>query len=269
MTGPACRGYRGTEHNCALALPWTLVTLLSTRGTMSRTATEVRPSETPSPAPSAAVELLAKPLLRGWFHVASFVIVGVIGLFLLAFTSAPPADRVTIVIYLLGTLSMFGVSALYHRGRWTVWQTSVWKRLDHSTIFLAIAGAYTPVAVAALHGWHLDLTLATAWIGAIIGISLQWVPIRLPRWLFSAMYVIVGWSISPSIGQAIHGLGWVGFSMLMAGGVAYTGGAVVYALKRPDPWPRVFGYHEVFHGLTVIGAGLHLATIAFVAAPKL
>lgn len=213
--------------------------------------------------------MLTKPMLRGWFHVVSFVIIVVIGLFLLAFIDAPPAHRMTIVIYLLGTMSMFGVSALYHRGRWTERQTAVWKRLDHSTIFLAISGAYTPVAVAALSGWHRDATLATAWIGAILGITLQWVPLKLPRALFSAMYVIVGWSITPSIVQTFHGLGWVGFSMLMAGGLAYTGGAVVYALKRPDPWPRVFGYHEVFHLLTVVGAGLHLATIAFVAAPKL
>jgi hemolysin III len=236
---------------------------------MSRTATRSHLTLAPQHPPNPALEMLTKPMLRGWFHVVSFVVVGVVGLFLLAFTNAPPADRVTIVVYLLGTLSMFGVSALYHRGRWTDRQTAVWKRLDHSTIFLAISGAYTPVAVAALDGWHRNATLATAWIGAIIGIALQWVPIALPRALFSAMYVIVGWSITPSIVQAVHGLGWVGFSMLIGGGLAYTGGAVVYALQRPDPWPRVFGYHEVFHSLTVVGAGLHLATIAFVAVPKL
>jgi hemolysin III len=212
---------------------------------------------------------LDKPLLRGWFHVVSFLVVGIIGLFMLALTTASPADRLTLVVYLLGTLSMFGVSALYHRGRWTERQTSVWKRLDHSTIFLAIAGAYTPVAFAALSGWHRPAVLLTAWIGAFIGISLQWVPVHLPRALFTVMYVVVGWSISPSMGEAIRGLGWVGFSLLMAGGLAYTFGAVVYALKRPDPWPRVFGYHEVFHAMTVVGAGLHLATIAFIAIPRL
>ena len=219
-----------------------------------------------SPMTSA---LVVKPLLRGWLHAGSFIIVGVLGMFMLALTDISPRNRLTILIYLLGTLAMFGVSALYHRGRWTAPQTAIWRRLDHSTIFLAIAGAYTPVCVAALTGWHRSATLATAWGGAVVGIALQWLPVKVPRALFTVVYVIVGWSVLPSIVQIFHGLGVVGFSLLIGGGLAYTGGAIVYAAKRPDPWPRVFGYHEVFHLLTVVGAGLHLATIGFVVLAKL
>jgi hemolysin III len=175
----------------------------------------------------------------------------------------------TIVIYLLGTLAMFGVSALYHRGRWTERENAVWRRLDHSTIFLAIAGAYTPVAVAGLHGLHRSITLTIVWLGAAIGVALQWLPIKVPRALFTVVYVIVGWSLAPSLPQLFDGLGGVGTWLLLLGGVAYTAGAVVYALKRPDPWPRVFGYHEVFHMFTVLGAGLHLATIGLIVLPRL
>ena len=216
-----------------------------------------------------AAAVLARPLLRGWSHVLSFTVVGVIGLCMLAFSDASPGHRMTIVVYLLGTLAMFGVSALYHRGRWTEREHAVWSKLDHSTIFLAIAGAYTPVCVAGLDGWQRNLTLVTAWAGAVVGVTLQWLPIAVPRSLFTVVYVVVGWSLVPSMGELHSGLGAAGFWLILAGGIAYTGGAVVYALKRPDPWPRVFGYHEVFHLLTVVGAGLHLAVIGLVVLPRL
>jgi hemolysin III len=219
--------------------------------------------------PIIAASVLARPLLRGWSHVLSFTVVAVIGLFMLALTEAEPAHRVLVVVYLLGTLAMFGVSALYHRGRWTEREHGIWRRLDHSTIFLAIAGAYTPVSVAGLDGARREVTLVLVWTGAIVGVSLQWLPVHVPRALFTVVYVIVGWSLAPSLPQLFDGLGAAGTWLLLSGGVAYTGGAVIYALKRPDPWPRVFGYHEVFHLCTVIGAGLHLATIALVALPRL
>jgi hemolysin III len=214
-------------------------------------------------------QLAVKPLLRGWSHVVSFAAVGVIGLFMMAFTEAPPRQRLTLVVYLLGTLAMFGVSALYHRGVWSDGTRAIWRRLDHSTIFLAIAGAYTPMSVACLEGWHRTAVLVVVWVGAVVGIALQWLPVHVPRALFTIVYVVVGWSMGLALPQLFHGIGAVGFSLVLAGGVAYTVGAVVYALRRPDPWPSVFGFHEVFHLLTVIGAGLHLAAIAFIVAPKL
>jgi hemolysin III len=107
------------------------------------------------------------------------------------------------------------------------------------------------------------------WIGALIGILLQWLPRRVPRLLFTGVYVVVGWSMGLALPQLFHGMGALGFALILAGGVMYTLGAVVYAAKVPDPWPRVFGFHEVFHLCTVVAAGLHLAAIAFVVLPKL
>jgi hemolysin III len=207
--------------------------------------------------------------MRGWLHVGSFLTVLVLGLLLLALNDASRGHRLTLVVYLLGTLAMFGISALYHRGRWGERQLRTWRRLDHSTIFLAIAGAYTPVAVIGLDQSARRIILIVCWTGAVIGIGLQWVRVAIPRALFTAVYVIVGWSIVPFVSQLHERLGTLGLSLIVAGGLAYTLGAVVYAMKRPDPWPTVFGYHEVFHLMTDIGAGLHLAMIAFVITPKM
>lgn len=224
---------------------------------------------TPRQPPIIADSVLARPLLRGWSHVLAFTVVGLSGLLLLATTDASRGHRLAIVVYLVGVLAMFGVSAVYHRGRWTEREVSWWRRLDHSTIFLAIAGTYTPVSLAAFHGWHLTMTLTVVWIGAAVGVALQWIPMHVNRGLFTVIYVVVGWSIAPSLGQLFTGLGVAGFVLILTGGVAYSAGAAVYALQRPDPWPQTFGYHEVFHLLTVVGAALHLIAIAFVAAPKL
>jgi hemolysin III len=224
------------------------------------------PEQAPIPDDVPAV---VKPLLRGWSHAVSFVVAGILGLFLLALTSAARGGRLVLVVYLLGLLGMFGVSAMYHLGTWSPPVRNRWRKLDHSTIFLAIAGAYTPVCVAGLEGWQQVTVLCIVWGGAVIGITLQWVPIHVPRAAFTAVYVIVGWSLSLALPELFHGLGALGFFLVLAGGCAYTAGAVVYALKRPDPWPTVFGYHEVFHLFTIIGAGLHLAAIAFVVSPKL
>ena len=213
--------------------------------------------------------ILLKPLFRGWSHVVSFVAVAVLGTVMISLSDGSSGDRLTLVIYVFGTLAMFGVSSLYHRVPWRPAAHAVWRRLDHSTIFLAIAGAYTPISAACLSGWQRPTVLVVAWAGALVGITLQWLPVHVPRAVFTAVYVVVGWASAIAFPQLYRGIGAVGFWLVLAGGVAYTLGAVVYGLKRPDPWPRVFGYHEVFHVLTVIGAGLHLAAIAFIVAPKL
>lgn len=212
---------------------------------------------------------VAKPLLRGWSHVVAFGAVAVLGALMVVFAEASAGDRLLLVVYTAGTLAMFGVSALYHRVRWEPRVHSVMKRLDHSTIFLAIAGAYTPIAVIALHGWQRPAVLTMVWAGAAVGVLLEWLPFQTPRALFTAIYVIVGWSAALALPQLFSGLGGLGFGLVLGGGLAYTVGAVVYATKRPDPWPRVFGFHEVFHAFTVVGAGCHLAAIAFVVVPKM
>jgi hemolysin III len=211
-----------------------------------------------------------KPLLRGWSHVVAFATVAVLGsLLLVAASQASASDRTWLSLYVLGTLTMFGVSAMYHRVRWQPRAHSIMKRLDHSAIFFAIAGAYTPIAALALHGWQQRAVLVMVWGGALVGVALEWLPITVPRWLFTAVYVVVGWSAALALPQLYSGLGPVGFGLVLGGGLSYTLGAVVYATKRPDPWPTVFGFHEVFHLGTVIGAGCHLAAISFVLVPMM
>ncbi len=213
--------------------------------------------------------MLARPALRGWSHVLAFLLVAPLGLVVLALTEASAARRLSVAVYLAGMLTMFGTSALYHVGRWTVRELLVWRRLDHSAIFLAIAGSYTPVSVAGLDGWQRTTTLAVVWGGAAVGIGAQWLPVTIPRSASTIAYIVVGWSIAPSLLTLAANLGWFGTGLLAAGGVAYSLGAVAYATARPDPWPRVFGYHEVFHACTVAGAACHFAVVALVVVPAL
>lgn len=215
---------------------------------------------------------LAKPLLRGWSHLVAFTTVAVLGTLIVSTGSVSPSQRLWLSIYVLGTLTMFGVSSLYHRLRWSSRARAVMSRLDHSAIFLAIVGAYTPVMATALHGWQMAAVLGSAWGGAIVGIAVEWLPVKFPRLkaprpLFTAIYVVVGWSALLALPQLYSGLGAVGFGLVIGGGLLYTAGAVVYAIKRPDPWPRVFGFHEVFHMFTIAGAGTHMAAIAFCVVP--
>ncbi|MCU1368205.1 MAG: hemolysin [Ilumatobacteraceae bacterium] len=212
--------------------------------------------------------VLAKPMLRGWSHVLAFASLLALGGWLIADAAGTRRGPMLMIVYVAGTGAMFGVSSAYHRLRWKPAAKALMSKLDHCTIFLAIAGAYTPMAATCLTGWHRTSVLITAWGGAVIGITLEWVPFHLPRRVFAAIYVIVGWAIAPSILELFHGLGILGFMLVIGGGVAYTVGAVIYALKRPDPWPRVFGFHEVFHVCTIVGAGLHFAAMAAVVLPK-
>lgn len=213
------------------------------------------------------VALPARPLLRGWSHVVASVAAAALCGVLVGLAPGAGA-RAALIVYLAGLTAMFGVSALYHRVPWSPAARDRMGRVDHSTIFAAIAGTYTPVAVLALDGWPRATVLAIVWGGTIAGVTLQWTPLVLPRWLFTAIYAVVGWAALAALPQLHRALGPTGFWLLVAGGLAYTAGALVYASKRPDPWPRVFGFHEVFHLCTVLGAGLHLAVIGFVVLPR-
>lgn len=211
--------------------------------------------------------VVVKPLLRGWSHVLAFITVAVLGIIMASVARASVSERIWLIVYVAGTLTMFGVSALYHTLRWLDRGRSIMRRLDHSAIFLAIAGAYTPIMAVALDGWQKAVVLCSAWGGAIVGMTLEWLPVNVPRPLFTAVYVIVGWSAAVAFPELNRNLGTVGFGLVLGGGILYTLGAVVYALKRPNPWPRVFGFHEIFHLFTVAGAGCHLAAISFYVVP--
>lgn len=208
------------------------------------------------------------PMLRGWLHLVFFPIMLVMGGVLTLLVDLPFSPRLSIIIYVFGTATMFGVSALYHRVRWRPRAKRLMQRIDHSAIFLAIAGGYTPVAMLCLVGPARWAVIVGVWTGAMLGIALHWLP-RVPRFWHGASYIIVSWAAIVTLPALWRGLGGLGFSLILAGGVCYTIGAIALATKRPDPWPRVFGFHEVFHAFTVVAAGLQFAAIAGVVAPRL
>ena len=210
----------------------------------------------------------ARPRLRGWLHVVAFFGWLVGGPFLVA-AGPDPGVQVALAVYVTGMLVMFGTSAAFHRIRRQARADQRMRRADHSAIFVGIAGTTTAVAALALTGWVQVATLVLVWGGAAAGIVLRQVWLDAPQWAVALPYVVVGWG-PPAIAapQLVHSLGWVGFSLILAAGCAYTAGAIVYARKRPDPWPRVFGFHEVFHGCTLVGAALFAYVIAFIALPR-
>ena len=210
----------------------------------------------------------AKPLLRGWTHAVSFPVMLLAGIAMLLVVQARFPDRLLLAVYVVGTATMFCVSAMYHRGRWTPPVKLRMQKLDRTAIFLAIAGGYTPIAALCLDGWTLAAVLLGVWSGALVGMAIQWMP-RVPRAWRGASYIIVSWVAVFTLPDLWRGLGPTGFVLVLAGGVCYTVGAVALATRWPDPWPRVFGFHEVFHAFTVVAAALQFVAIAAFVAPRL
>jgi hemolysin III len=207
-----------------------------------------------------------RPVLRGWLHLGALCVLAVAGPLLVA-SGRGFGERACLVVYVVALGLLFGVSALFHRVRWGTVGRRRMRRADHSTIFIGIAGTYTAVAGLALTGGARVAILAIVWIGAIAGITLRQVWLDAPKWAVAVPYVVVGWCAVLVLPQLIDSLGVGGVLLLVAGGIAYTAGAVVYALKRPDPVPNVFGYHEVFHLCTVVGATLQFLVVALYALP--
>lgn len=202
-----------------------------------------------------------RPLLRGWFHLGALAPAVVAGS-LLAAHGPTPEDQVALAIYAAALTALFGVSAAFHRIRWSPAARHRMRRADHTTIFVAIAGTYTAVAVLALRGWAQVAILGIVWVGAAIGVVVRQLWLEAPKWAITLPYVVVGWCAVVVLPQLWRGLGPAGFALLVTGGAAFSAGAVVYARRRPDPLPKVFGYHEVFHACTVVGAVLQFAAIA-------
>ncbi|WP_241758597.1 PAQR family membrane homeostasis protein TrhA [Pyxidicoccus parkwayensis] len=172
-----------------------------------------------------------------------------------------PRAAAAAALYAISLVVLFSVSATYHRVDWSPRGRAWMRRLDHASIFILIAGTYTPVALLGVSGAAGDSLLLAIWCGAFVGVlqSLFWV--GAPKVLTAALAVAVGWTLVPYLEDARRALGVTELSLILAGGVAYTTGAIAYALKRPDLRPGVFGYHELFHALTLVGAGLHFAVV--------
>jgi hemolysin III len=202
-----------------------------------------------------------KPRLRGVLHAAMVLLVIAGGVALIMLSRGWP-QRVACVVDMLCALQLFGVSAVYHLGNWKQRPDKVLQQLDHSNIFIFIAGTYTPLAVGVLRGAPMVVLLALIWGVAVLGVALGVFALRAPRWLSAGLYVAMGW-IAVGWMPLLWMRGGPAIPLLvLIGGVIYTGGAIVYARKRPNPAPAWFGFHEVFHACTVVAAICHWAAIA-------
>lgn len=208
-----------------------------------------------------------RPLLRGWIHLVAVVVTVIAAPFVVA--RAPTAGAAAaLAVYMTSIVALFGVSAAFHRVRWSPAARRRMRRADHATIFVAIAGTNTAVAGLALRGWAQVLILSLVWGGAAVGITVRQMWLDAPKWAVAVPYVVVGWCALAVLPQLLDSLGGAGFGLLAAGGGFYTLGAIVYAAWKPDPVPGVFGYHEVFHACTVVGATLHFVAIVVYALPR-
>jgi hemolysin III len=201
-----------------------------------------------------------KPKLRGWLHAVMFPVSVIAGIALVA--TAPSSEaRISSAIFATTATLLFGVSALLHRGAWSPSVESILRRLDHANIYLIIAGTYTPFAVLALPTQEGRILLSIVWIGALAGVVFRVFWVTAPRWLSTALYVIVGWVAIFFIPELVDGAGGTAVALIVVGGVLYSLGAVVYAIKRPNPSPEYFGFHEVFHSLTVAAYASHYVAV--------
>ena len=162
---------------------------------------------------------------------------------------------------------MFGASALYHRGNWSPATAKRLLQLDHTAIFLMIAGTYTPIALLATDGATRVATLTAVWVVAAAGIVFEWMPVPAPRGYVTTVYMCLGWIGAFSFVPLYESTGWSGVLLIAGGGLLYTIGAIVHAAHKPDPWPDTFGYHEIFHVFVILAALMHYCAIAFLVLP--
>jgi hemolysin III len=201
-----------------------------------------------------------KPLLRGWLHEIAFFASIPAGVALVVL-SAGAAGHVAAIVFAVSLSGLYGTSALYHRGRWTPPVERILQRLDHSMIYVLIAGSYTPITLLALKpAWGVTL-LSLAWTGAIIGITLTALRLEKLRRLGGVMYITLGWLIVIALPQMVHSLDVDQLVLLATGGLLYTVGAAMLATRWPDPNPRVFGYHEMWHAMVVSAGICHYALV--------
>jgi hemolysin III len=219
------------------------------------------------PAALRGASAPVKPRLRGVFHQYAFFLSLACGVALILAASDGRA-RLAASIYAAAVSALLGTSALYHRVTWRPRARRWMRRLDHSMIFVLIAATYTPVALLALKGSLASAILIVLWTGALGGVVFKLAWIDAPKWLFAGVYVALGLVTAAVFGQLPGAIGWLGVAGLASGGLLYVVGAVVYASGWPNPWPKVFGYHEVFHTLVLAAAALQYAVIAFAVLPR-
>lgn len=211
-----------------------------------------------------------KPKLRGWLHLGTAPLTLAAGIVLIAL-SPDATTRIGSTVFTASALLLFTVSAVYHRGTWSHGVWTFLRRFDHSNIFLLIAGSYTPFTLLLLDGWQQEALLWVVWTGAVSGVLMKVFWAGAPRWLSAPIYIALGWAAvffipdfaSGAVDQYGTGIGVAVFVLICAGGGLYTIGGIVYALKRPNPSPRWFGFHEVFHTFTILAFATHYVGVSF------
>jgi len=226
-------------------------------------ATDTTDSALLAASPAEAVDALAKPSMRGWIHTWALAVSAVAVTVLVFVASGISASAGwSTLVYGVSVCLLFGISAVYHRITWRTPRTRIrMKRADHSMIFLFIAGSYTPFAVLGLPESTGRILLTVVWAGALAGVALKLLWPTAPAWVGVPLYLVLGWAIVPVAGQLLDAIGWTPLILLALGGVMYSAGAILYATKWPNPWPRVFGHHEFFHAATVLAALCHYVAI--------
>lgn len=219
--------------------------------------------ELETPLDDRAALLLRKPSWRGWIHAGTFPVAIVLGIILILLADGSAA-KISSTVFVVSSLLLFGVSALYHRINWSERTKRMLKRLDHANIFLLIAGSYTPITVLALPHPKSVLLLWLVWIGAGLGIGFRVFWIGAPRWLYVPLYLLLGYASLAFIVDFFDANAAM-MTLILLGGLFYTVGAVIYGFKRPNPFPGRFGFHEIFHTLTLFAFLCHWVAILLVA----
>jgi hemolysin III len=196
----------------------------------------------------------ARPLLRGYLHAAATVVAALGGTYLVILSSGDPPRQLSMLVYGAGLTLLFAFSAVYHLRAWAPVREAILRRIDHANIFVLIAATYTPLAFNMFSAWWRVGILGAVWGAALVGVAAAIAGVQLRRWVRAGVYVGMGWMAVPAFGQMSPALPWSAIGLLTTGGVLYSAGAMLYAGRWPDPWPRVFGYHEVFHLLTIAAA---------------
>ena len=223
-----------------------------------------------SPGPESAVEAVGefvaaevKPRLRGWLHAGMAPLAAVAGIILVVL--APTADgKLGGAVFLAASLLLFGTSGIYHRGTWGARGGAVLRRMDHANIYVFIAATYTPLALMLLRPPSRTVLLIAVWSAALGGLAFRLIWLSAPRRLYTALYIVMGWAALFWLPQFWTNGGPLVFFLIIGGGLLYTGGAVVYARKRPDPSPRWFGFHEIFHSCTIAAFICHYIAISII-----
>ena len=192
--------------------------------------------------------------MRGWLHAGAAVVAALGGAYLVLLARGDLARQLSLAVYGISLTVLFAFSAVYHVHTWAPARRTILRRIDHGNIFLLIAGTYTPLAFSLLGGWWRLGVMGAVWGLALVGVGAAVAGVQLRRWVRALLYVGMGWlalAVSPQLAQTLP---WSALGLIVAGGALYSIGALLYARKWPDPWPRVFGYHEVFHLLTIAAA---------------